>query len=113
MKKIFEGEAPQNLHKLRRIVVHQCNSLKYLFSSEMVQYLDYLELLYLTDCEDLEEIIEGDESLPVNPLSGLRSLILFKLRKIRSIVHCSSVSLPSLTEFFGRFLSEIDATALS
>lgn len=103
LKKIFDGEAPQKLQKLRAIVVYQCNSLKYLFSSEMVQYLDHLELLFVSDCEDLEEIIDRDELLPDNPLPSLRTLILFKLGKLRSISSSLSVTLPSLTEFFQDF----------
>ncbi|KAJ8628047.1 hypothetical protein MRB53_021354 [Persea americana] len=59
LHKLFKGEVPQQcLQKLSEIHLRDCDQLKSLFSSEMVQNLDQLQAVRVSYCEELEEIIE-------------------------------------------------------
>ncbi|KAJ8628035.1 hypothetical protein MRB53_021342 [Persea americana] len=59
LQKLFKGQVPQQcLRKLSEIHLRDCDQLKSLFSSEMVQNLDQLQTVRVSYCEELEEIIE-------------------------------------------------------
>ncbi|KAJ8628027.1 hypothetical protein MRB53_021334 [Persea americana] len=98
LQKLFKGEVPQRcLRKLKEIHLSSCYNLKSLFSSEMVQNLDQLQTLHVRNCRRLEEIIEGhDKSLPENPFPQLRNFILRELNRLKSIIRCDTLALPSL-----------------
>lgn len=96
LKKLFEGKVPKGcLKNLTRIEVQDCNALKSLFPSEMVENLDQLKVIDVRHCDELEEIIqgnfrikektpEGDKSVPQEPLLRFRSLKLSDLELLNS-----------------------------
>ncbi|XP_058106035.1 disease resistance protein At4g27190-like isoform X2 [Magnolia sinica] len=88
LEKVFDGGAPPplntSLQNLRRIRVHQCEKLRSLFSSSMVEKLHQLEELTIIQCFQMKEIIEGDK-LPHNSLPKLCFLRLNDLPKLESI----------------------------
>ncbi|RWR88324.1 putative disease resistance protein [Cinnamomum micranthum f. kanehirae] len=97
LQKLFEGEMPEGcIQRLRKINILNCEKIKSLFSSKMVQYLDQLETLYVENCKELEEIIKGDQSLPENPFPQLHYLKLGGLPKLRRIICRATLALPSL-----------------
>ncbi|KAJ8628022.1 hypothetical protein MRB53_021329 [Persea americana] len=98
LQKLFKGEVPQRcLRKLNEIYLSDCDSLKSLFSSEMVQNLDQLQTLHVMDCDGLEEIIEGpDKSLPENPFPQLCNFTLKRLPKLKSTIRRNTFAFPSL-----------------
>ncbi|XP_058106039.1 probable disease resistance protein At4g27220 [Magnolia sinica] len=88
LEKVFDGGAPPplntSLQNLRRIWVDECEKLRSLFSSSMVEQLHQLEELTIMKCFQMKEIIAVDK-LPHNSFPKLRVLRLVYLRELESI----------------------------
>ncbi|XP_058106033.1 probable disease resistance protein At4g27220 isoform X1 [Magnolia sinica] len=88
LEKVFDGGAPPplntSLQNLRIIRVINCEKLRSLFSSSMVEQLHQLEKLDISFCIQMKEIIEGDK-LPHNSFPKLRFLKLDRLPRLESI----------------------------
>ncbi|XP_039174082.1 uncharacterized protein LOC104452595 isoform X2 [Eucalyptus grandis] len=85
------------LHNLKKVRVHDCNNLKFMFFPSMVQYLAQLRELEVHDCKKMEVIIMEEEGLSIETsdilvfpmltilrLTYLESLTCFSYRKCTS-----------------------------
>ncbi|XP_058089298.1 disease resistance protein At4g27190-like [Magnolia sinica] len=88
LEKVFDGGAPPplntSLQNLLSIRVRNCEKLRSLFSSSMVEQLHQLKELDISYCFQMKEIIEGDK-LPHNSFPKLRILKLDALLDLESI----------------------------
>ncbi|KAL5743214.1 hypothetical protein ACOSP7_029946 [Xanthoceras sorbifolium] len=86
----------QNLTKL---IVIDCDNLKYLFSSSMVESLVQLKVLHICNCKSMEEVIVSEEERLTQMFPLLHELMLKDLPKlirfccyVRNFIELSSLS---------------------
>ena len=86
--------------KLTKLIVDGCDTLKYLFSSYMVESLIQLEVLEISNCKFMERVIitEGAERTCITQFSKLRELNLKHLPELTSFCNIvgNLIELPSL-----------------
>lgn len=82
LKGICYGAVEVNvLSRLKTLQIHNCHSLKTIFSIGLLQCVENLEEVEIWNCHSVEEIIEGEE-LQIIENSTFPSLRLRRLRKI-------------------------------
>ncbi|XP_062094392.1 disease resistance protein At4g27190-like [Humulus lupulus] len=93
LKAICDGAVEDNvLSRLKTLHIHNCNSLKTIFSTGFSQCLENLEELEIWNCPSLEEIVEGEElgivdnsTSPSLRVPRLKKMDLSTLPELRSI----------------------------
>ncbi|KAK2965289.1 hypothetical protein RJ640_004158 [Escallonia rubra] len=86
LKAICSGRLEgQNFVKLKILHIHNCNSLKNLFSVESLQHMQNLEEVEVWNSRSIQEIVEEATDLPTIALPKLRRLYLSILPELKSI----------------------------
>ncbi|KAJ0035490.1 hypothetical protein Pint_26075 [Pistacia integerrima] len=82
----------QSLLLLTTLILKECNSVKTLFSQEIVRQLKLLQYLQVENCQNIEEIIEAASSIEYEAFLKLKNLELVHLPRFSDI--CGDVSWP-------------------
>ncbi|XVF49870.1 hypothetical protein PTKIN_Ptkin04bG0050700 [Pterospermum kingtungense] len=101
LQTVFEGSlSTKSLSKLHTLVVSNCPMLKRIFSPKVIQQLSRLQKLAIRDCDMIEELIERDNSAGQVSLTfpSLETLILIGMPNLRTLSVDKSLALPSLKE---------------
>ncbi|KAB2612318.1 disease resistance protein [Pyrus ussuriensis x Pyrus communis] len=92
--KLFNNEKVM-MPNLTILTVHQCDSLRFLFSSSMAKCLRQLKILKISNCQIMEEIV-GNEENTDDMFDKLNCLVLQHLPNLARFSSRSYIKFPSL-----------------
>ncbi|CAK7340800.1 unnamed protein product [Dovyalis caffra] len=125
IERLWHGQLPAmtvSIQNLQRLVVKECGSLKYIFSSSMVKSLVQLKHLAIQDCMSVEEIIvtealDEEEMTSKMLFLKLEHIELSSLPKLKHFCIGSQIECPLLKRLvidwcrnFRTFVSEFSST---
>ncbi|CAK7340801.1 unnamed protein product [Dovyalis caffra] len=124
--RLWNGQLPAvSIQNLQRLVVAECENLKYIFSSSMVKSLVQLKHLTVRNCKSLEEIVVAEASTEEEIMSKmlfpkLEGIALWWLPKLKQFCTGSLIECPLLKRLriswcskFQTFISDFRGTNFS